>query len=240
MAVQAADVFKSHDKVYGLIGILPPAVAAKIQVDYNLPVSAVFTSFATAIIETTGTLDLLDLCYGPHTPTWVPNLTPTYRMPSISPLYNVTGGRQLPKPQVVGQLLVAFGFVVDVIRSLGAVGSETSGHLDSLTPPYVVQQSQNPHDDEKHAYGSDSQLTEALCRTLVGHIVLRRVRDPTILTRYNNSLDKTSDGSRLENFFRLNKDMFIAGKTVQERWPRTTLLLPRGTKERLIFIDDLE
>lgn len=47
----SADCKDARDKVYALIGLMPDAVAQRLQPDYNLPVSKVYTLTARAFIE---------------------------------------------------------------------------------------------------------------------------------------------------------------------------------------------
>ena len=58
---QNAQATMPHDKVYGLLGLMPGAVREKMgpYIDYNLPVNTMFAAFSRAMIEVTGDLDII-------------------------------------------------------------------------------------------------------------------------------------------------------------------------------------
>lgn len=58
---QSSNATKSHDKVYGILGLTPEVICERMlpYIDYNLPVETVFTMFSRAIIEYTGDLSLI-------------------------------------------------------------------------------------------------------------------------------------------------------------------------------------
>jgi hypothetical protein len=58
---QSAQATRSHDHVYGLLGIMPAYIRDRMSsyVDYDLPTATVFTAFSKAIIDHTESLDLI-------------------------------------------------------------------------------------------------------------------------------------------------------------------------------------
>jgi hypothetical protein len=62
----------NHDKVYGILGLLPPQWSSGITIDYSLPEEEVFISFSKNLIRTTKDLDCIFLrnCNQTMTPTW--------------------------------------------------------------------------------------------------------------------------------------------------------------------------
>ncbi|RMJ11523.1 hypothetical protein CDV36_008807 [Fusarium kuroshium] len=78
-----ADIFRKYrtrqttdprDKVYGLLGLLPPEFRQKITPDYDAPVAKVYTDTALVLIEHTKRLDLLGV--------WNPEKSPNTDCPS--------------------------------------------------------------------------------------------------------------------------------------------------------------
>jgi hypothetical protein len=52
-----ANVKDPRDKVYGMLGLLPPALSVKIQPNYSLSKEQVYIQFATALLESSKSLD---------------------------------------------------------------------------------------------------------------------------------------------------------------------------------------
>jgi len=89
--IQKAECTDPRDRVYGILGILPPesrAIAGKIKPNYTKPVAEVYKDFVLAAMEVTGRADLLSECFLPADndddddessrtrdwrPSWVPN-----------------------------------------------------------------------------------------------------------------------------------------------------------------------
>lgn len=67
----------ARDKIYGLLGLVSPAITAGIQLDYSMPVSQVYMDAALSHLSVTHRLEMLGLCSLPHRlpegPSWVPN-----------------------------------------------------------------------------------------------------------------------------------------------------------------------
>ncbi|KAF2099199.1 hypothetical protein NA57DRAFT_56813 [Rhizodiscina lignyota] len=66
-----------RDKVYAILNLLPPSLAAKIQPDYKLPTATVYTETFLSYVEMSQRLDLLVHCVDyrslENSPSWVPN-----------------------------------------------------------------------------------------------------------------------------------------------------------------------
>ncbi|KAK0619060.1 heterokaryon incompatibility protein-domain-containing protein [Immersiella caudata] len=69
-----------RDKVFGLLGVLPPAIRDEFPVDYNLPVKEVYTNVVDYLLHTTHRLDVIceSIHFPVHTssfglPSWVPD-----------------------------------------------------------------------------------------------------------------------------------------------------------------------
>lgn len=58
---QSAQASKTHDNVYGLLGLMPDSIRQSMSayINYDLPIPVVFTAFSRAIIECTGDLDVI-------------------------------------------------------------------------------------------------------------------------------------------------------------------------------------
>ncbi|KAK4545615.1 hypothetical protein LTR36_002568 [Oleoguttula mirabilis] len=67
----------ARDYVYGLLGLLPPAVAASIKPDYSASVHLIYEDFAVKLMLRTKSLGMLRLCGRQHRcsdlPSWVPD-----------------------------------------------------------------------------------------------------------------------------------------------------------------------
>ena len=68
-----------RDKVYGLLALIPPALAGRILIDYRLPVADVYMNAVLANLEYSKRLDMLVYCRIDDrldgAPSWVPNWT---------------------------------------------------------------------------------------------------------------------------------------------------------------------
>ena len=69
-----------RDKVFGLLGVLPPATRDEFPVDYNLPVKEVYTNVVDYLVHTTRRIDVIceSIHFPLHTssfglPSWVPD-----------------------------------------------------------------------------------------------------------------------------------------------------------------------
>ncbi|KAI1866509.1 hypothetical protein JX265_007810 [Neoarthrinium moseri] len=73
-----AEQTDSRDKIYGLLGLVNPEIRSLILPDYGKACSDVYRDFVTAVIQTTGKLDIIyqrprNLRHGSQLPSWVPD-----------------------------------------------------------------------------------------------------------------------------------------------------------------------
>jgi hypothetical protein len=66
-----------HDKVYAILGLIPPVLASKIHPDYSSPVSTVFKDVFLAYLDVVRRFDLIQRCNNQERlqglPSWAPN-----------------------------------------------------------------------------------------------------------------------------------------------------------------------
>lgn len=66
-----------RDYVYGLLGLLPPAVLSSIKPDYNACIQVIYEDFTVKLMQYTKSLGMLRLCGRHHAcpelPSWVPD-----------------------------------------------------------------------------------------------------------------------------------------------------------------------
>ncbi|KAK5126974.1 hypothetical protein LTR85_008332 [Meristemomyces frigidus] len=71
------DATNPRDYVYGLLGLLPPAVATSITPDYKASIRFIYEDFTVKLMQKTGSLGMLRLCGRQHAcselPSWVPD-----------------------------------------------------------------------------------------------------------------------------------------------------------------------
>jgi hypothetical protein len=161
------------DKVYGILGILNPALSVKINPDYNCSVREAYMSFARAWIEVEGTLEVLTQCgesgenyQRDHTiPSWVPDLRQEGKaqLSNSEPTYNAHGQTGACATFIHGgTVLVAKGVLFDEIDGLSGVR-----HWDDDIGNFPDIQDSTKHES---AYGTDDiALREALWRALIGN-----------------------------------------------------------------------
>ncbi|KAI1873137.1 uncharacterized protein JN550_003390 [Neoarthrinium moseri] len=78
VAAGRAEQTDSRDKIYGLLGLVNPEIRSLILPDYGKACSDVYRDFVTAVIQTTGKLDIIyqrprKLRQGSQLPSWVPD-----------------------------------------------------------------------------------------------------------------------------------------------------------------------
>lgn len=171
----ATSCFYPVDKVYGLLGVMPPFIAQKIVVDYKIPEARLCESVARLFIRHEG-LNILrsgTLWNGIRTASWAPDWTSkTAKRGLLSPHlpYEADKGTESVltfSPD--GRFLTARGVILDKIDGLGDTRS-----LDA-EPPGLSQvklsrkrQLYQPLRSAANTYESASAIRLALYRTLVG------------------------------------------------------------------------
>ncbi|GKU06402.1 heterokaryon incompatibility protein or allele [Fusarium langsethiae] len=172
------------DKVYGLVGLMSPAVASSLKPDYTLPVHQVYAETARAFILAEDSLDPIrdGNPWGPSKgPSWAADWLwegrvrssrtenqlwgPTRFFPRLGPdtsfhtPYRASGDtRHDASFSSDGSVLTCSGFIVDSISGLSARGID---YFD-LDETSIVQPNR-----WVSAYGDRSATSEALFRTLV-------------------------------------------------------------------------
>ncbi|KAK7973212.1 hypothetical protein PG988_007346 [Apiospora saccharicola] len=151
-----------RDKVYGILGLVPPQVATLTDVNYQKEPHEVYTSFTGAWMVA----NILEQCSTfTHRPTWVPDLNSWdhVRLFSGTPCYFATKG--LPTSFTFlegGMTLSVEGVRVGIIDGLGA--SYYENHVSTEPSDRLVQP-----EGMLNAYGSAEGLEDAVWRTLVGN-----------------------------------------------------------------------
>ncbi|RGP69553.1 Heterokaryon incompatibility protein [Fusarium sporotrichioides] len=179
-----ADCSDPRDKVYGLVGLMSPAVASSLKPDYTLPVHQVYAETARAFILAEDSLDPIrdGNPWGPSKgPSWAADWLwegrvrssrtenqlwgPTRFFPRLGPdtsfhtPYRASGDtRHDASFSSDGSVLTCSGFVVDSISGLSARGID---YFD-LDKTSIVQPNR-----WVSAYGGRNATSEALFRTLV-------------------------------------------------------------------------
>ncbi|KAG8670372.1 hypothetical protein FPOAC2_09726 [Fusarium poae] len=179
-----AECSNPRDKVYGLVGLMSPAVTGSLQPDYTLPVCQVYAATARTFIEADHNLEPLrdGNPWGPSQgPSWAADWLwegrvrssrtenqlwgPTRFFPRLGPdvsfhtPYKANGDtRHDASFSSDGSILTCSGFIVDSISGLSARGT---GYFD-LDKVSIVQPPQ-----WSSVYGDKSTTSEALYRTLV-------------------------------------------------------------------------
>lgn len=79
-----AEQTDARDKVYGILGLVDPALSDVLVTDYEKPVTQIFQEFAVAVIQVTGKLDIIyqrrvDMESDSYLPSWVPDWSSTLK-----------------------------------------------------------------------------------------------------------------------------------------------------------------
>ncbi|CAN9214447.1 unnamed protein product [Alternaria alternata] len=126
---RGAKTTDARDKVYGILGLLDPAISADIAPDYSLSDQEVYKNFMKSVIKRTGRLD--EIAYvGTHVekawPSWVPDWRLPFGRHHIQHLRSCSAsGNEAMKVRFVEQgknstLLVCSGLQVDIVDGAAA------------------------------------------------------------------------------------------------------------------------
>lgn len=158
----------ARDKVYGLLGLLPPVLENPILPDYTLNQKQVYAQFSRTMLETYKRLDSI-FCwclYNPSNalPTWMPDWTaefPRNRIPWLKEWKACGNTQALWSISPHNQNLTCRGFVVD------SIVSTSRSMVESL--PYMCCHSTSPSSRvvRSHRYDGPEGLKVALSRTLI-------------------------------------------------------------------------
>ena len=183
----------TRDKVFALLGMMEPGIAATLAHDYSNTPATLFANVARAFITHFGNLEPLregNPWSKVNAPSWAPDWTWTGRLrysrpemplwgfwtlsaepqPAADKIYNAAGDHPARYSFDGDRLLRCTGFVVDSVGGLGAIGR---GYWGWDADP-VVQCS-----NWQSIYGSEEGTARALCHTLfVGRMSGGRPPEP--------------------------------------------------------------
>ncbi|KAF2997713.1 hypothetical protein E8E13_006810 [Curvularia kusanoi] len=167
-----SDASNPRDKIYGLLGLMDPAVSSVVTLDYNLSVEDVYTEFTRQYIEATQNLEILQQCRlgSSLLPSWVPDWRNKghYRLFSGSHSPYKAGKGSLPSYRFRddSHVLEIDGIVLDTVDGLGPAYFE---HATSSMLEHGMFEPSNV----ANAYGSEESIKDAVWRTLTGDRTLR-------------------------------------------------------------------
>ena len=137
-----------RDKVYGLLGILPPTLASKIYPNYELSTAAVYISFAKAVLDTASRLDAI-FSWCTYTgdngmPSWVPDWSvpfdrfyllflksPHFWDEKKNPPEQIIPSWQIESPS---NHLICRGIIIDTITTTGLSPKPIFSHHRKSSP----------------------------------------------------------------------------------------------------------
>ena len=152
-----------RDKVYGLLGLMDESLAALVKPDYEDTVLNVYRSFMLAIVEATGSLEVVRHA-GPTAnfsfPSWVPDWTvpPEVTVMTISDDSFSTSGSSIAsiQPLANGLLLSCKGLIVDRFDGMGCMWAK------GWSPNSVV-----PTKSTADPYGTFERARDAIWKSMV-------------------------------------------------------------------------
>ena len=155
-----------RDKVYGILGLLPPKVSALIEPDLNKTAHNVYVDLSCAIIRAMKRLDLLQNCRldkaQQRFPTWTPDLLVNSMSHAIGSRTTIDAGGDLEFEPVFSPdgLMVCRGVILDEIDHL----------TPSQWPLAVVSEEEASESLSGASMPKQNKATvrDALWRTLVG------------------------------------------------------------------------
>ncbi|KAH7351369.1 heterokaryon incompatibility protein-domain-containing protein [Rhexocercosporidium sp. MPI-PUGE-AT-0058] len=167
-----ANVKESVDKVYGILGLLPPLITKCISPDYSLGKDQVYFHFAKAMLNTFRRLDVLfSWCsYRPDgtLPSWIPDWSTKYERHHLYWLKMCKASGTKPAEYSIMdayQSLHCRGFIFDAVQTMSGSLSETLGGRSRK-----ATSSESPSTPVKNRYHGEAGVTAALRRTLVQNL----------------------------------------------------------------------
>lgn len=135
---QARKCAQPHDKIYGVLSLIPKALASGISPSYSLSAVEVFKDFLLQHLEFTKRLELLQTCSlanSKNAPSWVPVLseTPlTYVMPSHGE--NASGISRAFAKYIKPDRLLVIGVIPTIVKTVSMpLPSERESLLHALS-----------------------------------------------------------------------------------------------------------
>lgn len=163
---------RQRDKLYGLLGLKRPEVAASVVPQYVSGVSddQVFQDFARTWIMADGSLDILGQCSIVDDPSWVPRLHTNYchLLSATEPACHAAKhSRAEVRFTENGKTLVCEGIPVDVVQSVSTVFWHN--WAEDLPQRLSEEEGQHGHSNHSNAYpGGPAALREAIWCSMVG------------------------------------------------------------------------
>ncbi|KAM0441256.1 hypothetical protein ACHAPT_000563 [Fusarium lateritium] len=176
-----------RDKVYGLLGLLPPEFRQKITPQYDAPVAKVYTDLALALIEHTRRLDLLGAWNSEKTenaecPSWVLDFRePPYVRKPLSHQFCTLHSACHVRFQPPNELRVT-GIKIATLSHGFKMPPVDKDIWDGTHEAMIEIIRRVPHEDiDTSTYGSGESLRQAYAISLVAGNLRSRFRDDTSL-----------------------------------------------------------
>jgi hypothetical protein len=216
---------RDHDKVYGLMGMLPNAVREYLIPSYDDSVNECFTSLARLWITGRGDLEILSQCTKTRDlglPSWVPDWRCTQHLRLFTGANSpYRAGADLEAFSLFSEdrkVLTTRGILIDKVDGLGSRSAGGTHGIEGVQQPQFCS----------NAYGPNENLSEALWRTLVGNITTAghpaKAEDGNILRVPLSDLDsplKIEDSTQsvrvrqFQEFIRRSAELQVAGRKLE-------------------------
>lgn len=175
-----------RDKVYGLLGLLPPAFRQRINPQYSAPVVKVYTDTVVAHIAHTRRLDMLQICGlgmpGIERPSWVQDLASRHPMTrdlryQLAALNSACHASFLApdKLEVIGVTVGHLGNIRSKNRMPKLDSNLTNASYDNML--HAIRKARPSKLDEATPYMTGETFREAYARTLVANQLRSRIPD---------------------------------------------------------------
>jgi hypothetical protein len=162
-----------HDKVYGMLGLVDPALCAALAPNYGLDVEDVYLMFAEKVIKIGTSLEILKTVYANTAsnslPSWVPRLDSTSRAHFIGHAwvpprhFSCSGKMKLTVSFPFPKQLQAQGILLDAVDGLGAVHDwDYKFYTEDSLDRSIKQVTHGGN-----AYGNADAIREALWQTIL-------------------------------------------------------------------------
>lgn len=142
---QARKCTRAHDKIYGILSVMPRGLANRIMPDYSKSTAEVFRDLLLQNFEATGRLDLIQRCCLTNsdavTPSWIPAL---WDSPStfVAPSYGdqASGTSRAFCQYIPPDVLTVTGVIVTMVKTVGGVlPKESDSLIHALINPEQAQ-----------------------------------------------------------------------------------------------------
>ncbi|KAM0418894.1 hypothetical protein ACHAPT_012159 [Fusarium lateritium] len=175
-----------RDKVYGLLGLLPPAFRRRINPQYSAPVVKVYTDTVVAHIAHTRRLDMVQICGlsmpGIDRPSWVQDFASRHTMTrdlryQLAALSSACHASFLApdKLEVAGVTVGHLGNIGSRNRMPKLDSNLTNASYDNML--HAIKEAGSSKLDEATPYMTGETFREAYARTLVANQLRSRIPD---------------------------------------------------------------